>query len=283
MTFVASPAEQRILDQLVIPPQPDVLLRVAAEAKKPEPNLQVIADAIAADISIAGGVMQVINSAAYRRAVPISNISHAVRALGFRRVYSLVRTVALRNAMAHCPGIDSFWQSGQRVAEAAVRTAELLGRPDLVDHAYLCGLFHLVGAPVLAAMFPAYDAILTRAAVEGWSTLADEERQRFGTCHTAAGALVTQRWHLPEAVVEAIACQHEAVQLFNQAQHADSADLLAILKLARRVAAREVQTMVVDYEWDQLCDALADYLAVPNAAALEPFLDQIAQKMSASA
>ncbi len=277
----ANAAEQRILDQLSIPPQPSVLLKVAQEIKKREPSLNAMAEAIACDISIAGGVMQVINSAAYRRAVPIQSIAQAVKALGLNRSYSLVRTVALRNALAHCPQIESFWQSGTRVAEAAVRVAELLGRPDLADNAYLCGLFHLVGAPVMASLFPAYDAILMRAAVEGWATVADEERQRFGTSHAAVGALVTQRWHLPEAVIEAIARQHDALAMFTHGGDcADSADLLAILKLARRVAARDLPTMVVDFEWDGICDALADYLAVANAAELEPFLEQIADKLS---
>lgn len=281
MCPTASAAEQRILDQLVIPPQPAVLLKVAQEIKAPEPNLNAMAEAIASDISIAGGVMQVVNSAAYRRAVPIQNIGQAVKALGINRSYSLVRTVALRNALASCPQIENFWHSGAQVAEAAVRAAELLGRPDLADNAYLCGLFHLVGAPVMASMFPAYDAILTRAAVEGWARVTDEERQRFGTSHAAIGALVTQRWHLPPAVIEVIARQHDALMLFTDGGDcADSADLLAILKLARRVAARNLPAMVIDFEWDGVCDALADYLAVTSAAALEPFIDQIAEKLS---
>ena len=65
MPIEITDAEKKILASITIPPRPEVLLKLSAEAKKPEPNVSVIAHAITEDISISAAVLQVVNSAAF--------------------------------------------------------------------------------------------------------------------------------------------------------------------------------------------------------------------------
>ncbi len=276
--LVASEAEQRILEQLAIPPKPEVLLEITAQAKSSDPDITRVAAVIARDASIAGGVLQVVNSPIFRRSQEIRSLRQASHLLGFRRIYAIVRTIALRNALSRCPRIESFWRTGDYVAHAAMQTAQWIKRPDLEDDAYLLGLFHLVGAPALNSVFGAgYEKILNHANATGWSLVIDEERLSFDTHHARIGALIVQRWHTPLSVVEAVEGQyrHDAFTA-NVFAQADTADLLAILKVALRASARSFPQMMFFGEWDRLSESLTDYLGLAGHAALETMSEQIA-------
>ncbi|WP_006787328.1 HDOD domain-containing protein [Thiorhodospira sibirica] len=282
--LVASEAEQRILELLAIPPKPEVLLQVTAEAKSPEPDINHIAAMIAGDVSIAGGLLQVVNSPIFRRPQEIRSLRQASHLLGFRRIYAIVRTIALRNALSQCPRIESFWRTGDYVAYAAMQTAQLIKRPDLEDDAYLLGLFHLVGAPALNSVFGAgYEKILNHANATGWSLVIDEERLSFDTHHARIGALIVQRWHTPPSVTEAVEGQYRhdtfRANVFTQA---DTADLLAILKVALRASSRSFPQMMFFGEWDRLSESLADYLGLEGHSALETMSEQVAAAVESS-
>ncbi|SEP57600.1 HD-like signal output (HDOD) domain, no enzymatic activity [Ectothiorhodospira magna] len=269
--------EHEIINQLVIPPQPEVLRVVVEESRKPEPDLSRVARHIARDASVAGGVLQVINSPLFRCRREISSIPHAVNLLGFKRVYALVRTVALRNAMADYPGVDEFWKRGVHVAEATARAAKLIKRPDLLDEAHLIGLFHMVGIPALRSVVgEAYDPLLDRVLTTGWSMLPPQEARLFGITHPRVGALITQRWHVHPAVVHAIDQQYAVEHLSRlDALHVDTPDLVVILKLALRATAAVDASLMTFAEWNACNERLLDYLALPDPSALEALVDAV--------
>ncbi|MCG5499489.1 HDOD domain-containing protein [Ectothiorhodospira lacustris] len=270
--------EHDIVDRLVIPPQPEVLRVVVAESRKEDPDLGRIARHIAGDASIAGGVLQIVNSPLFRRAREISSIPQAVMLLGFNRIYAIVRTVALRNAMAQYPGMEAFWRRGVHVAESAARAARVIKRPDLVDEAHLLGLFHMVGIPALCSLAgDDYVPLVKAAPAKGWSTLLPEETRLFGIHHPRVGALITQRWHIPQAVVHAIDQQYAVDQVAHLGSlHEDVPDLVVILKLALRFATAVDASLMTYAEWGVYSEQLADYLALPDPAALDTLVDGVA-------
>lgn len=84
MAISITAKEKQILAKVNIPPRPQALMTITGEAKKTEPNIKVIADAIAEDAAISAAVLQVVNSAAFRRAKSISSIQQAVMTLGIK-------------------------------------------------------------------------------------------------------------------------------------------------------------------------------------------------------
>ncbi|SFM40100.1 HD-like signal output (HDOD) domain, no enzymatic activity [Ectothiorhodospira mobilis] len=271
-----SPQESALLERLAIPPQPEALRRIAQEARREEVDLSRVAEWIAADTSLAGGLLWVVNSPLFRRRREISAIREAVLLLGLERTRAVVRTVALRNALSHLPEMGGFWKTGVRVGETCARAVQSLRRPDLVDDAYLLGIFHLVGVPALRGVFgEAYDPMLREAAVHGWSGVLQAEQASFGVHHARIAALVTRQWHVPAAVSTAIEGQYRVAHL-ETLDHADAPDLVVALKLALRALAAEDNTRLTYTEWEQLAEPLTDYLGLADASALEAQVDGIA-------
>ncbi|MFP4243711.1 MAG: HDOD domain-containing protein [Ectothiorhodospira sp.] len=271
-----TPEENALLERLAIPPQPEVLRHIAEAARRGDVDLPRVADWIAGDAVLSGGLLLVVNSPVFRRRREIRAIRDAVLLLGFDRTRAVVRTVALRNALSHLPEMGAFWKTGVRVGEACAAAVRTLRRPELIDDAYLLGLFHLVGVPALRGVFGSqYEPLLREAAVHGWSGVLQSEQAACGVHHARLAALVTRQWHVPGAVSEAIEGQYRVANLETLA-HADAPDLVVALKLALRALAAEDNTRLTCAEWERLAEPLADYLGLAEASALDPLVDRIA-------
>ena len=129
MTISITAAEKKILQSVSIPPRPEALLTVAAEAKKPEPEIPVIAKAISSDIGISAAILQVVNSAAFRRAREIESIEQAVMILGLKRIIPLVKAVALKSSMSQSEKLSAFWKRAEAIATGSVAVAKFIDKP----------------------------------------------------------------------------------------------------------------------------------------------------------
>jgi HD-like signal output (HDOD) protein len=275
--LVMSQEEERMMGQLMIPSQPTVLRAIAAETDKEHGDLNQVARLVSEDVSISGGILLVVNSPLFRRRREIGSIREAVMLLGLKRVHSVARTVALRNALSHLPRMHEFWKSSVTLAEACGGAARLLKRPDLVDDAYLLGLFHLVGVPALRSVLgEAYETVERQADLSGWQSSVHEEQRRYGVSHDRLGALITQRWRAPTSVIQATAHQYQVARLDRLATlHPDAPDLLVMLKLALRVTAAVDPARMTYADWETTQDLLADYLAL-DVRSLDGLVEELA-------
>ena len=272
MTISITKQEQTLLQTISIPPRPAVLLAVTEEASKPEPNVAMIAQAISADVGIAAAVLQVVNSAAFRRAREVQSINQAVMMLGLKRIVPLVKVVALRSAMSSHALLDNFWDQATEIAQASAVVAKLLGNDDLLDNAYMLGLFHLSGVPVMMLGFPDYPALYQKLGTLGWSQLTELEYQAFGTSHTTIGALLSQQWMLPKILIDIIYYQQDAASFYQSGEMSATAlDLLSMLKIARHVVMKNT-----DLEWAQVQDQICEHLGLDDIK-LEELCDQVDQ------
>ncbi|RUO72318.1 HDOD domain-containing protein [Idiomarina ramblicola] len=264
MAIEITTAEKQLLQRVSIPPRPQTLLTVSSEAKKDEPDVAVIAESISADMSIAAAVLQVVNSAAYRRAKEVDSIQQAVMTLGFRRVFPIVRAVALKSALTSAYDLNEFWRYNEWVASACVLVSESIGRPELRDHAYMLGLFQSSGIPVMLAEFDDYAELLNASASTAWSTVQAKEQELFHTTHTTIGALLAQQWKLPKIVVEVIYYLFEDSSIFIHSEELDSLtlDLLGILKIARYAVDMRTRSLAGEEEWQQVQDGVLEHFQV---------------------
>ncbi len=250
MAITITSSEKQILQSVNIPPRPEALLLVSEEAKKPEPDLQVIAKTIASDISISAAVLQVVNSAAFRRAKEIESIQQAVMTLGLKRLLPLVKSVALKSAMGEADKLAKFWEEANLVASSASIVARLIDKPNLSDNAYMLGLFHNAGIPIMMLIYDDFDNILQFAQLNGWDKACEKEREQYQTSHTTISALLAQKWKLPAIMSEVIYYQHDTDGLFSSGELPDlGLDLMCILKIARSVIFEQANTGQQSSEW----------------------------------
>lgn len=255
MAISITKQEKQILQKVSIPPRHEVLLKISEEAKKPEADLTVIAEIISGDISISASVLQLVNSAAFRRSRKIDSIQQAVMTLGLKRLLPLVKAVALKSAMGESDKLADFWSQAANVAGACSLAASALGKPALQDHAYMLGLFHNAGILVMLIEFDDYGDMVSQAEEMGWQSIGQDELQNYGTSFTSISAVLAQKWKLPAVMMEVIYYQQEVEGLFQSGELSDlGLDLLSILKLARYSVWCLKHNTIKSAEWDLVQD-----------------------------
>jgi HD-like signal output (HDOD) protein len=282
MTIEITAAEKAVLQDVTIPPRPEALLKISTEAKKEQPDMSLIAEAISEDVGISSSVLQVVNSAAFRRASEIQSIKQAVMTLGIKRLLPLIKSVALKSAMGESDRLASFWDHASKIATVASFSAELLKKPGLKDHAYMLGLFHNAGVPIMMLKFPDYDEILALAKTDGWHSVADLERQKYQTTHTVVGALLGQKWNLPAVMSEVIYYQFDVEGLYESGELSSTGlDLLSLLKLARYVVYCAETGQTENAEWAQVEDAFLNHYDLTEED-IENYREQLLEQLADS-
>ena len=263
MTITITAKEKAILEKVNIPPKPQALMTITLEAKKPEPDIKIIASAISEDPAISAAVMQVVNSVAFARRNKVTSIQQAVMTLGIKRVFPLVKAVALKSALPANDDLKAFWQSSSMVASACTMYCLLLNQPDLADNAYMLGLFHNAGVPIMLQSFNGYHDILSKGIAEGWQDINDLEQSQYQTSHTILGALLAQQWQLPKAMIDVIYYFHDTDGIFTSGELSKvSLYLLAILKLARSSVDGVLTGETNTPEWQLVQDPIFELLNI---------------------
>ena len=282
MTIEITAIEKAVLQDVTIPPRPEALLNITNESKKEQPDMSIIAKAISEDVSISSSVLQVVNSAAYRRASEIQSIRQAVMTLGLKRLLPLVKSVALKSSMGESDRLASFWDHASKIATVASFAADILHKPALKDHAYMLGLFHNAGVPIMMLKFPDYDEVLEAANTNGWHNIADLERQKYQTTHTVVGTLLGQKWKLPAVMTDVIYYQFDVEGLYDSGELSSTAlDLMTLLKLARYVVECTESGLQESEEWTQVEDAILSHYALTETD-LENYREQLIDQLADS-
>ncbi len=266
MSLNITAAEQSIINSVTIPPRPEALLKVAEEAKKSEPLIPVIAKAIASDMGLSSAVLQVVNSAAFRRLNKVESIDQAVMLLGLKRIIPLVKAVALKGSMAQSAKLENFWSRSESIAAASVAVAKELSKPGLIDLSYMLGLFHGAGVPIMFQRFSDYGDFLEKAEQDGWDNYLQEENDLYHTSHSTIGAILAEKWMLPQEIIDVIYYLHEVDGLYSSDELSEeSLQLLSILKIARNVVHFLEFDDYQSQEWENIRDPLQDYLDISDA------------------
>jgi HD-like signal output (HDOD) protein len=272
--------EKGILEKVNIPPRPQALLKINQEAKQPEPNIKLIADAIAEDAAISAAVLQVVNSAAFRRVKKIESIHQAVMTLGIKRILPLVKAVALKSALPENNDLVEFWKNSSMVASACSIYSELINKTELADNAYMLGLFHNAGVPIMLQSFDDYHDLLRKGITDGWEDISELERSKYYTSHTTLGALLAQQWQLPKAMIDVIYYFHDTEGIFNSGELSRiGLYLLSILKLARSSVDGILRGDSNTKEWLLLEDHILEFLDIDEIQ-LEHMRDKVINAFS---
>jgi HD-like signal output (HDOD) protein len=192
-----------------LPSAPAVYLELTKAVARPEVGLADIADIVDCDAAVSAKVLQLVNSAYFGLAQPISSIHQAVLYLGVDLLKSLALTahVFTKEQTTRLDGfsMNILQQQSMLCAQLANRLVDDQG---LGDEAYAAGLIHDIGKVVLAVGMPKEFGEVLRTARFRKVPSHMVEQELLGVTHADVGAYLLGAWGLPFATVEAVAYQH---------------------------------------------------------------------------
>lgn len=173
-----------------------------------DPSVGEVSGVIAADSAIAARVLQVVNSAFFRRARSISKIDQAVTHLGFLTIRNIVMSVELFSSWPSAlpKGFDPEKMQTRAHKVAAVARSLMSGK--VADDAMLAGLLHNIGYLVLAQQCPRELEKAFALSAQRGIPLHEAETEVIGASYAEVGAYLLGLWGLPHAVIEAVAFQN---------------------------------------------------------------------------
>jgi HD-like signal output (HDOD) protein len=273
-------AVKRLLEKGVkIPLQPRVLEELQQFVVRGETNLRALSRIISADPGIAAMLFKVVQSAAYHRYQPFSSIENILQAVGIKQTCNLVQAIALASALpskSNQKAFEAFWARSQTLAQLAMLIAdERISVCNIFpDQAYLAGVFHDCGVPVLMQRFSTYCKTMHLDEPGCWTDIAEEDA-RFNADHCVVGYLVGRHWKLPDFICDAIRYHHDINRLDNHAART----MVAILQLAIHIYSLDQR--IDSTEWPSVCKEVLDELGMDEAA-LPEFIDVILENYHGS-
>jgi len=215
---VVSPQSKRVenllestLSDSGIPARPAILERVHLEMSKIEPDLNLLARIISADVALAGGLISIANSPYFGYHGRVRSVNESLMILGLDVACRAIAGLILRKLFPSSPALERFWDASAGIAQLSGWLAQ---HPDIgiqipASDAYTYGLFRDCGIAVLLNRFPYYLDVLTKANEEKVKKFTEIEETQCPTNHAVIGGLLTQSWWLPEEITMAIRHHHD--------------------------------------------------------------------------
>jgi putative nucleotidyltransferase with HDIG domain len=189
---------------LELPLLPGVAMEVTSVAAKEDVDVRTIADMLKRDPALSAHVLRIVNSPLYSPRAPIVSLQQAVARVGASKIREIALVIACRTGVFKAKGYEREIDEVFKHSIACALFAQEIARHtrNNVEDAFLCGLLHDVGRPVLL------QALLT--ALREARVVADRDAVLglVSELHEAAGAALAKAWALPDTVVSALAKHH---------------------------------------------------------------------------
>lgn len=191
-----------------LPMLPEVARQLLSEEFREKATARELSELIHRDQTLAGHVLRISNSAAFNSGAPIVSLQQAVVRMGLERIRELAMAVVLESGVFQVPTakelVMALWKHSAAAGAFAKEVARV--RRANVENAFLCGLFHDLGKPVV---------LIALSEIEKAQKLQVGDAERTAAMrelHVSAGQSLAQRWTLPPSVNDAIASHHLAEQ-----------------------------------------------------------------------
>lgn len=200
--------------RIELPLRPRVATEILAVANHPDSDAAKLASLLHRDQALAAHVLRIANSPAYMPRVPIVSLQHAVSMLGLTLLSEIAFTVSLKAGTFAAPGYEGrmqvLWKHSLASGVYAKEVAKI--RRLNIESAYVCGLLHAVGKPVVLN-------VCVRLSAELKVPLEPELLDRLIEAHhVPLGMQLADKWQLPKQARESIAHyrQYDQAESFKQ-------------------------------------------------------------------
>lgn len=192
--------------ELEIPSLPTVASKLLQVSNDPAVGMEEIEKLIRADQFLAGKILALVNSA-FRGGRQISSLKNAVNLLGLRTLRDLTFSLSLHQkifkAKRYAELMEGNWTHSVGSALACSLIAERLKTEK--ESAFLCGLLHDIGCPVLLNSIIQIEESL----LEGKEIGVDCVEILVSDFHELVGGYVGKRWNLAPNAIEVIRNHHD--------------------------------------------------------------------------
>ena len=179
---------------LELPLLPTYATQVVALCSDPSSDARSIAHLLQRDPALAAHVLAIANSAAFASREPIVSLQQAIARMGVRTLADVALSIAVKTkifrAGRHLERVQRLWRHSAITAAWAREIAR--SRRHSVESAFLCGLLHEVGAPVV---LQAIEEIQKQCKLEFSATETDRAVETF---HAQVGGRLISAWSLPQ-------------------------------------------------------------------------------------
>jgi putative nucleotidyltransferase with HDIG domain len=193
-------------EALDLPLLPQTAMEVMEACNEEDVDAGSLSELLEHDQSLASHVLRVANSAAYAPQEPIISLQQAMSRLGISTICEIAVSIAVKGRVFRVPGyqvrIRELWMHSAAAGVYAKEVARRCGCE--VDSAFLCGLLHDIGKPIV--MHTLIEEVKRRTDRPIPSSVMEGAIAEF---HELVGALVIRSWGFPAWVVEAVSRHHD--------------------------------------------------------------------------
>jgi putative nucleotidyltransferase with HDIG domain len=190
---------------LELPLLPNIVWEVMELTASDDVDARQLSELIHRDQALASHILRVANSPAYMPRMPIISLHQAVNRLGTSVLGEIAFAISLQTRVFDVEGyeheIRALWNHAVGTGAYAKEVARL--RRSNVESAFLCGLLHDIGKPVLLQTLVDLQRTAERT-IEPAAMSALMEAY-----HTQVGSLIATQWALPPHVTESITYHHD--------------------------------------------------------------------------
>jgi putative nucleotidyltransferase with HDIG domain len=215
-SFVVDRLSQIILDRLekdklLIPSMPVVATQCMGILEDPNQTFAAVGNLVGKDPVLASRVLRLANSAAFPGKSQVTTLDQAIARMGTEGLklalinYAMYQAFSSRDERIQA-AFRGIWEHSLAVALIARELSVRLKPPSPLEPgtAYLAGLLHDVGKPVVGALLlEAEKLISTKEAAFNWISHGVWKRVVAGS-HRRVGTGLARKWNLPAAIVRAI-------------------------------------------------------------------------------
>ena len=249
------------LQQIVIPPCPELLTRLQQVLAAAEPDLGEVARIAAADVAMSATLIRAASGAAFTGFAPAQTVGQAMTRLGLEQTAAVMTGFLTRKAIpADSRHLQRFWERSTLRAVALDHLARQL--PGLSpDVAYTFGLFAHVGQPVMLQSLRGYGSTIVEGLARRDRTFVQTENANHRTDHAVVGALVARVWRLAPTVVTAIRLHHD-MDLLGAADVEPEVKTLVAAGVVAEHLMRRLEGLDPDADWIAHAGPMLDWLHV---------------------
>jgi putative nucleotidyltransferase with HDIG domain len=198
-------------DSLLVPAMPVIAVQCMRLLEDPNQTFKMVGDLVGKDPLLASRVLRLANSAAFPGKSPATSLDQAIPRMGTEGLklalvhYSMYQAFSSRDARIQS-AFRGIWEHSLAVALIAKEIAGQVDSKGSIDTgvAYLAGLLHDVGKPVVAALLLEAEKLhsINKSAVP-WINH-NVWRQVVDRSHRNIGVALARRWQLPGEISGAV-------------------------------------------------------------------------------
>lgn len=200
-----------------LPALPDTALKLMNVMNDPRSAVDDIVEAIRYDQTVTTEVLRLCNSAYFGLSRKVTSLNDAMLCLGTVKVLQLVMSVYTNTVLSReqsgyglAPGV--LWKHSVAAALCSSLFAQRLKLAN-TNLAFTAGLLHDIGKVVLNEYVAEEFAEIIRRVTEERLSFTEAERKVLGFSHEEVGAMIAEKWNLPETIVLCIRFHHDTKQL----------------------------------------------------------------------